>query len=112
MFFDSNIQSTMRAGLTGVTFGDRQKNIQTYCNPENPTFGLFREPDNPHDPNAISVGISADISIGYIPTKIAQHLAPMMDSGRHFIAKFVQVNKSPYHSVVGITVDIVETTRQ
>jgi hypothetical protein len=37
-------------------------------------------------------------------------LAQLMDSGRTFLAFFVQRNESSYHDKVGMTIKIVETT--
>lgn len=47
--------------------------------------GLKREPDNPHDPNAIGVwgwmpwGDAEHV--GFIPANVARTLAPLMDAG-------------------------------
>jgi len=45
-----------------------------------------------------------------VPSHIAKQLAPLMDSGRSFLAFFVQRNEHPDFDQVGMTVKIVETT--
>ena len=41
--------------LAGTTFGNCQDTIRKYGSNEFLYFTLVREPDNPHDPNAIKV---------------------------------------------------------
>jgi hypothetical protein len=96
--------------LAGVSFGNAQANIKTYGSPDIRWFALVREPNNPHDPNAIRVALFGEFFMGYIPKDVAIHLAPLMDAGRVFDAEFVCVNKHPYHDVVGLTVKIIEVT--
>ena len=94
--------------LTGVTFEDAQENIKKFGCKDIGIYALIREPDNTHDPNAIRVALFGDFFMGYIPKHIAGKLAPLMDSGIRLIAEFVGQNKSPNHSVVGLTVRIVK----
>ena len=94
--------------LAGVTFGDAQDNIKLFGCPDILTYAVIREPDNPHDPNAIKVSLFDIWFMGYVPKDIAKDLAPMMDAGRDFLAYFVCQNKSPYHEIVGMTVNLVE----
>jgi hypothetical protein len=94
--------------LVGVSFGDAQTNIKTYGNVHIRWFALVREPDNPHDRNAIRVALFGEFFMGYIPKETAVHLAPLMDAGREFDAEFICVNKHPRHEVVGLTVKIIE----
>jgi len=94
--------------LAGVLFGNAQANIRTYGSPDIRWFALVREPDNPHDPNAIRVALFGEFFMGYIPKEIAIGLAPLMDAGRQFDAEFVCVNRHPRHDTVGLTVKIVE----
>lgn len=96
--------------LSGVIFGDAQKNIKTFGCKDIGTYALVREPENPHDPNAIRVEVGGYF-MGYIPKQIAQTLAPMMDDGRTFIAELVRRNESPRFKRVGLTVRIVETAK-
>jgi hypothetical protein len=94
--------------LTGVSFGNAQENIKTFGCPDIQWFGLYREPNNAHDPNAIRVALLGDFFLGYIPQNVASELAPMIDAGRQFDAEYVCVNKHPRHDIVGLTVKIIE----
>jgi HIRAN domain len=94
--------------LVGVSFGDAQTNIKTYGNVHIRWFALVREPDNPHDRNAIRVALFGEFFMGYIPKETAVHLAPLMDAGRDFDAEFVCVNKHSRHDTLGLTVKIIE----
>lgn len=93
--------------ITGVTFDDAQENIRMFGCKDIGSFALVRERDNPHDSNAIRVAIG-DRKLGYLPKAIAKTLAPEMDAGKEFIALFVRRNESPFHTIVGLTVKIIE----
>ena len=93
--------------LAGVTAGDAQENIKKFGCKDIGSFALVREPDNPHDPNAIRVEM-AGFYLGYVPRHIAKDLAPFIDRGERYTALFVSCNKHPFHSTVGLTVKIVE----
>jgi len=71
---------------------------------------LDREPDNPHDPNAIRVSLFGIYHVGYLPRDAAQRIAPLMDTDRRFLAEFVRVTRYPPHERVGMMVRIVEST--
>jgi shikimate dehydrogenase len=43
---------------------------------------LRRDPDNPHDPNAIAVHASGGEQVGWVPRELAEELAPELDAGR------------------------------
>jgi hypothetical protein len=62
-----------RAGLTAGRFSPGTQ------------LRLVREPDNPHDPNAIAV-YSQDNKAGYVPASRAKVLAKLMDSGVKLVA--------------------------
>jgi HIRAN domain len=94
--------------LAGVTFRDAQSNIRTFGCEDIGSYALVREPDNPHDPNAIRVALGGILFLGYVPKEIAKELAPVMDQGRQFIAFFVSRNEHPFHGTVGLTVRIEE----
>ncbi len=98
--------------LAGVTFGDAQNNIKLFGCRDILTYALIREPDNPHDPNAIRVTLIDKWFMGYIPKHIAKDLAPLMDVGINLVAYFVCLNESPYQDTVGMTVKIVENTNE
>jgi hypothetical protein len=95
--------------LAGVTYGneDRQMNIKAFGCEDIGSFALVREPHNSSDPNAIRVEVAGHL-LGYIPRSHAKDLAPLMDSGRRFIAFFVCLNTHPFHGTVGLTVRIEE----
>lgn len=44
------------------------------------TCTLRRNPDNPHDPNAIEVHVDG-VMVGHIPAHLAARLAPDLDTG-------------------------------
>ena len=102
------VKLPMVVKLSGVSFGNAQENIKTFGSPDIRWFALVREPDNQHDSNAIRVALFGEFFMGYIPKDVAAQLAPLMDSGRLFDAEFVNINRHPYHEVVGLTVKIVE----
>jgi hypothetical protein len=94
--------------LTGVTFGQCQDNIRKYGRKETGSYSLVREPENQHDQNAIKVNYEEN-QLGYVSKEKSAVLAPLVDSGKHYKAQFVQQNLSTYSNVVGLTVNIVET---
>jgi hypothetical protein len=52
-----------------------------------------------------------DVQFGYLPSPLAQKVAPMMDNGRAFVAEHVALNRHPYHETVGLTVKVIELTQ-
>ncbi|MBI9084470.1 MAG: HIRAN domain-containing protein [Desulfobacterales bacterium] len=98
--------------LAGVTHGDAQANIKKYGGPGIGGYDLVREPDNPHDSNAIRVAYLGEIFMGYVPAPLAATLAPLMDQGREFIAEFIRINRAPGQETVGMTVRIEEIKPQ
>jgi hypothetical protein len=96
--------------LAGVTYGPCQENIKNYACPMElgiDEYDLVREPENPADPNAVRVEICG-FKFGYVPRHLAQKISPLLKSGHHFSAKFVSLNRSPFHDIVGLTVRIIE----
>jgi hypothetical protein len=62
---------------------------------------LIREPDNPHDANAIEVHIPSlgrYGMIGHLPAVMAARLAPLMDEGTRYQAAITVVLIHPEHS--------------
>ncbi len=47
--------SPFNTKLAGVSFSNCQANIMKWGHPDIGYFSLEREPDNPHDPNAVGV---------------------------------------------------------
>jgi hypothetical protein len=72
--------SPFNTRLAGVSFGDCQANIKKWGCRDICYFKLEREPDNPHDPNAIGVWFLND-RLGYLQGPVAKKLAPLMDQG-------------------------------
>ncbi len=96
--------------LAGVSFGNAQEHIKQFGCRDIMTYALIREPENIHDPNAIKVSLFDIFFLGFVPKYVSKDLAPLMDSGRTFLAIFVQRNESAYYDTVGMTIKIVETT--
>ena len=99
----------LRTRLAGVTFDAIPKNIDKFGYTDIGTLALVREPDNPHDPNAVRVTLFDIWNMGYLPTNIARQVAPIMDAGTDLIAVIIKRNE-PYNGKgnTGLTVDIVE----
>ena len=54
---------------------------------------LVREPENPHDPNAIRIvarvrGADGSFTLGYLKKELAAGTAPLMDAGAETVARF------------------------
>lgn len=71
---------------------------------------LRREPDNPHDANAIEV-FWGETKLGYVPRAENTILARMMDKGRQVTAILTEVNliADYYEPVVELTMEIWTT---
>jgi hypothetical protein len=68
-------------------------------------LGLRRDPDNPHDPNAIQVhpGDGGD-QVGWVPRELAAELAPELDAGRPLSAVVLrEQRRSPRDPRHGLT---------
>lgn len=100
--------SSFNTKLVGVTFGDCQMNINKWGYVDIRYFRLERDPDNPHDPNAIGVWFLND-RLGYLQKTVAEKLAPLIDTGRNFSAEFISLNEYAPFKNIGLTVRIVET---
>ncbi len=66
---------------------------------------LRRDPDNPHDPNAIQVHPSdGGDQVGWVPRELAAELAPELDAGRHLAAVVLrEQRRSPRDPRHGLT---------
>jgi hypothetical protein len=95
--------------LAGVTFDNCQANIRFFGCPDIGTYAVIREPDNPHDSNAVRISLLDTWEMGYLPSSVAKKVAPLMDAGRNFRAEFVCINEYAPYENVGLTVRIVET---
>lgn len=102
------LQFPLTVKLAGVSFAGAQENIKAFGSPDTHWLALVREPGNAHDPNAIRVvEPSCERYVGYIPRKMAEELAPLMDAGRRLAARFVCLNRHPRHARIGLTVRIL-----
>ena len=68
--------------VVGVTFDGRQEGLVGLEQGEE--LSLVREPDNPHDPNAIAVLRAGGVRIGYLKRLIAAAIAPEIDRGANY----------------------------
>lgn len=66
--------------------GSNRQDELLECEPGE-TIGLVREPQNPHDPNAVLVLSARDVGIGYLAREDSALIAPAIDAGRPFTAK-------------------------
>lgn len=64
---------------------------------------LRRDPDNPHDPNAIAV-LAAGEQLGWVPRELAAELAPALDDGQAWAAVVLrEQRRSPRDPRHGVT---------
>jgi hypothetical protein len=64
---------------------------------------LRRDPQNPHDPNAIAVIAGAD-QVGWVPRELAAELAPRIDAGEAWSAVVLREQRaSPRDPRTGLT---------
>jgi hypothetical protein len=65
---------------------------------------LRRDPDNPHDPNAIAVHAVRGGQVGWVPRELASELAPELDAGRPWSALALrEQRRSPRDPRHGLT---------
>jgi len=104
--------------VAGVTFknddgSDRQRLIVAHCKPGLALI-LRREPKNPYSENAIGVWVevrhlltaNAFVQIGYITSRAADELAPVMDAGGKVAAKITNLTGSRQHESVGVNIEV------
>jgi len=62
---------------------------------------LRREPKNPHDQRAIAVYTDGGEKLGYLPRRLNEIPASLMDSGRQVVAEVLEVNRlaQPWEAV-------------
>jgi hypothetical protein len=64
---------------------------------------LRRDPENPHDPNAIAV-LAGDEQLGWVPRELAAELAPSLDAGQPWAAVVLrEQRRSPRDPRHGVT---------
>ena len=67
-------------------------------------LALRRDPDNPHDPNAIAVDVAGGEQVGWVPREVAAVLAPELDAGRPWAAIVLREHRgSPRDPRTGLT---------
>jgi hypothetical protein len=65
---------------------------------------LLRQPENPHDPNAIAVHAAGGEQVGWVPRDLAEELAPEIDAGRPVSAVVLrEQRRSPRDPRHGLT---------
>jgi hypothetical protein len=65
---------------------------------------LRRDPDNPHDPQAIAVHAPAGGQLGWVPREVAAELAPLLDAGEAWSAVLLRERRaSPRDPRTGVT---------
>jgi HIRAN domain len=69
---------------------------------EGDSVSLEREPDNPHDANAIRVLGDDDCELGYVPQEEARSIAPLLDAGAEAEATVHRLWETPEGKVVPI----------
>ncbi len=70
--------------IAGVSFEGRQDTIAGLR--AGVTLQLHRQPDNPHDANAIAV-CYGNLQLGYFNKRLAAHIAPLVDAGASYTAR-------------------------
>ena len=76
--------------VAGTAYVDGIEELTPYLKPED-RLSFFREPDNPHDKEAIVVKTDAGVKIGYIPRKDNVVFARLMDAGKMLFGKIISV---------------------
>jgi hypothetical protein len=65
---------------------------------------LRRDPENPHDPNAIAVHSGDGDQVGWVPRELAEDLAPRLDAGDEWSAVVLrEQRRSPRDPRHGLT---------
>ena len=103
----------MRAVVAGTGFEGRAETIRKYCRDGLPVR-LVREPNNPHDPNAIAVYLEfprllfgvAKEQIGYIKAPRASKLHKRLDDGEIPSAQVASFYAPPDKEFPRVSLDI------
>lgn len=87
----------VKTRIAGISFDNRDgSSRQDYARlvRKGDVLRLRREPENPHDPNAIAVEWvdrdEAALQLGYVPRPLAMLLAPLVDEGAKLQAKVIR----------------------
>lgn len=95
--------------LTGESFtnddGSSRQNELKRCQP-NEAVILERQPDNPHDSNAILVRSSRGVGIGFIGKDYNSWIAQRMDKGASVNARIKSVSASGPRKLLGCVLNL------
>lgn len=103
---------TINTKLVGVSFKDRQKNIEAlkFVSANFEKYALFaeREPNNPYDSNSVLVYVRPDClrELGHLSKEIASKVAPYMDMGAK-IHIFLKGVTGEGKNTKGVNIEIV-----
>jgi HIRAN domain len=90
------------AGVAGASRHHAQALASEAVAPGRP-LRLRRNPENPHDPNAIAVHADGE-QLGWVPRELAAELAPRLDAGEHWSAVVLREQRaSPRDPRTGLT---------
>ncbi|MGA8474050.1 MAG: helicase-related protein [Candidatus Cybelea sp.] len=78
--------------IAGVSFEGRQDVIAGLR--ADAALELRREPNNPHDANAIAVHYG-DLQLGFFNKRLAAHIAPLIDAGTRYRARVASLTGGP-----------------
>lgn len=76
--------------VAGTSYVDGIEALAPHLKPED-RLSFFREPDNPHDKEAIIVKTDVGVKIGYIPRRDNVVFARLMDAGKMLFGKIISV---------------------
>jgi HIRAN domain-containing protein len=89
-------------GIAGAA-GHHADALQSEAAAPGSQLALRRDPDNPHDPNAIAV-YARDEQVGWVPREVAAELAPELDAGGAWSAVVLrEQRRSPRDPRTGLT---------
>ena len=88
--------SAFNTKIVGVTFEGRQ-DLVAGLEP-GALLSLVREPENPHDPNAVGVWYG-QLKLGFVKKQIAARIAPNIDAGERYRAEVKHVTGGGTRSV-------------
>lgn len=83
--------------VAGVTYGKRQQAIEhlKHYRPEHIRISLYRDSTNAYDSNAVAVIATVkgkgSYTMGYLPKALAAFIAPLMDSGKMIVSRFLDI---------------------
>lgn len=101
-----SLPTTFNVKVVGVTFADgypenmhKLAAVMEQVTKAGKVLGcrLVRDPDNPHDPNAIKVVVPELGHIGHVPRAVAAKLAPELDRAEIWRAQIHAVLIHPDH---------------